>query len=128
MQAETRGDDLVQLCFFLRDPGLIMNSTHRLPQLEQVRHRRSRIGGIELRSDLTNFSSNGLGIRDARPARVDAFEKRTRHRLTFQRFEIFLSLPPPWQATDALALVHAYTGGRAFRVRFAEKRIVTADF
>jgi len=31
MQAETRGDNIIQFGFFLRDPGLILNSAHRLP-------------------------------------------------------------------------------------------------
>ena len=31
MQAETRGDNLIQLGFFLRDPGVILNSAQRLP-------------------------------------------------------------------------------------------------
>ena len=36
MEAETCGDDLIQLRFFLRDPGLILNSTQRLPELQQA--------------------------------------------------------------------------------------------
>ena len=71
---------------------------------------------------------NGFGIRNARPASVDAFEKRARHRLAFQRFEIFFSRSASRRAADALALVHTDTGRRDFRVRFAEKRIVTAGF
>src|SRR5262249_44923146 len=51
---------------------------------------------------------------------------RACHRLTCQRFEIFLSRTASRQATDALALVHAYTGRRDFRERLAEKRVVTA--
>src|SRR5262249_60984756 len=50
------------------------------------------------------------------------------HRLTFQWFEIFFPRTPSRQAADTLALVHAYTGSRDFRVRLAEERIVTAGF
>src|SRR5262249_43532511 len=65
VQAETRCDDLVQLCFFLRDPGVILKFTHRLPQLQQLRHGSGWIAGIELGNDLTNLCSNGLRIRNA---------------------------------------------------------------
>ena len=71
---------------------------------------------------------NRFRIRDARPARIDAFEKRSRHGLTFQQFEIFFSRSASWRAAHSLALVHAQTGRRDFRVRFPEKRIITARF
>src|SRR5919198_464107 len=67
-------------------------------------------------------------MRDARPARIDPFEKRARHRRTFQGFEIFFSRSASWRTAHALAFMHAQTGGRDFRVRFPEQRIVTARF
>src|SRR6266566_4679128 len=83
---------------------------------------------MELRNDLTNLCGNRFRIRDARPTRIDPFKKRIRHRLTFQQFEIFFSRSASRRAAHALAFVHTETGGRDFRVRFSEKRIVTARF
>ena len=83
---------------------------------------------MELRNNLTNFCSNRFRIGDARPGRIDAFEERARHRLTFQRFEIFLSHSASRRAANALAFVHAQTGCCDFCVRLPEKRIVTTRF
>ena len=83
---------------------------------------------MKLRNDLANLCSNRFRICDARPIRIDAFEKRARHGLTFQQFEVFFSRAASRGTAYALALVHAQTGRRDFRVRLSEKRIVTARF
>src|SRR6266545_2278480 len=83
---------------------------------------------MKLRKNLTNFCGDRFRIRDARPSRIDAFEKRARHRLTFQRFEIFFSRSASRWTAHALALMHAQTGGGDFRVCFSEKRTVPARF
>src|SRR5438067_13078385 len=81
---------------------------------------------MKLRNDLANLCSNRFRICHAGPVRIDAFEKRARHGLTFQQFEIFFSRAASRGTAYALALVHTQTGGRDFRVRLSEKRIVTA--
>ena len=83
---------------------------------------------MKLRKSLAHLCSSRFRIRDARPARIDAFEKRARHGLTFQQFEIFFSRAASRGTAYALALVHAQTGRRNFRVRLSEKRTVTARF
>src|SRR6266480_4825296 len=128
MQAKTCGDDRIQLRLFLPDPRVVLNSTHRLPQLQQLRHGSGWIAWAEVRNDLTNLCSNRFRIRNARPSRIDPLEKGACHRLTFQQFEIFFSRSASWRTAYALALMHAQTGCRNLSVSFAEKRIVTARF
>src|SRR4029077_17631646 len=83
MQAETRGDDLIQLRFFLWDPIAILKFAQRLPELQQPSYRCSRISWMEARNDLTNLCGNRCRIRDTRPVRINAVEKRARHRLAY---------------------------------------------
>src|SRR5262249_7905683 len=75
-----------------------------------------------------NFCGDRLRIRNSGPGRIDSVEKRARHGLTFQRFEIFFSRSASRRAADALALVPSLTSRGNFCVSLAQKRIVTPRF